>query len=309
VQANVTGLAGLVVLIAGGTAIAQHAMTLGGFLAFYMAAGMLNGFVERIGNALPDLITGNESLLTLSRLRASGPAEPYAGTSRISFQGRIALSRVGFGYDGHDVMRDVSLEIEPGDNIAIVGPNGAGKTTILLLIAGFCRPRSGIVLADDVPYDQLDLPALRRDVGVVMQRPSLFAGTIAENIGYGHTGISRDDIEAASRLALAHEFIVALPHGYDTEIGEDGARLSGGEIQRLAIAHALVGRPRLLILDEPTNHIDADTVTRLMRGLVEHPGRPAIVTISHDDDVVRWANAVYRLDGGVLTPMRVGVPV
>jgi len=308
VQANVTGLAGLVILIAGGTAIAQHSMSLGAFLAFYVAAGMLNGFVERIGNTLPDLIAGNESLMTLLRLRASGPPEPYHGTRRIGFGGRIALRHVGFGFAGRTVLREVSLEIEADANIAITGPNGAGKTTILLLIVGFCRPQSGAVLAEDVPYDALDLPALRRGIGVVMQRPLLFAGSIAENIGYGHADISRADIIAAARLALAHDFVAALPNGYDTEIGEAGARLSGGEIQRLAIARALVGRPRLLILDEPTNHIDADTVARLMRGLIEQPGRPAILTISHDDEVVRWASRIYRLDQGVLTPASQGAP-
>ena len=153
------------------------------------------------------------------------------------------------------------------------------------------------------------MPSLRRGIGVVMQRPLLFAGTIADNIGYGHADISRADIVAAARLALAHDFVAALPNGYDTEIGEAGARLSGGEIQRLAIARALVGRPRLLILDEPTNHIDADTVGRLMRGLIGQPGRPAILTISHDDEVVRWASRVYRLDQGVLIPASQGVVV
>ncbi len=309
VQANVTGLAGLVILIAGGTAIARHDMSLGAFLAFYVAAGLLNGFVERIGNTLPDLITGNESLMTLLRLRSSGPPEPYRGTRRIDFGGRIALRHASFGFAGRTVLRDVSLEIEADANIAVTGPNGAGKTTILLLIIGFCRPQSGAVLAEEVPYDALDMPALRRGIGVVMQRPLLFAGTIAENIGYGHSDINRADIVAAARLALAHDFVAALPNGYDTEIGEAGARLSGGEIQRLALARALGGRPRLLILDEPTNHIDAETVGRLMRGLIGQPGRPAILTISHDDEVVRWASRVYRLDQGVLTPASQGAVV
>lgn len=301
VQSSVVGLAGIAVLVAGGAAVAQQSMTLGDLLAFYVAAGLLNGLIERIGNTLPDLLSGNESLVTLHRLATAVPPLPYHGTRALAFTGHIELRDVAFGYDRHEVMRDVSLVIPPASNIAITGNNGAGKTTILLLIAGFCRPTSGLLLADGVPYDELDLAELRRSIGTVMQRPSLFADTVAANIAYGHPLATRADIVAAARLAKADRFIQELPQGYDTTIGEDGMRLSGGEMQRIAIARALVGRPRLLILDEPTNHIDSATVLELMRDLARHPDGPAIVTISHDASVVRGADTVYRMEGGRLS--------
>jgi ABC-type bacteriocin/lantibiotic exporter with double-glycine peptidase domain len=304
IETNVTGMTSVVILIAGGIAIAEHVMSLGEFLAFYVAAGLLNGFVERVIGAVPDLIAGNESLVTLRLLYDAGPLEPYHGTRPIEFGGALALDDVTFAYGEHAVLRDLSLDIRPGDNIAIVGANGAGKSTILSLIIGFARPRSGRVLADGLPYDELDMRALRRSIGVVMQSPTLFSGTVIENIGYGRHDIGRAEIVAAARRALASDFIESLPNGYDTEIGEGGVRLSGGECQRLAIARALVGRPRLLILDEPTNHLDQGAVNRLMVGLVDDANRPAILTISHDPEVVRFADRVFKLERGRLSLVR-----
>ena len=139
---------------------------------------------------------------------------------------------------------------------------------------------------------------------IVMQNPTLFSGTVIENIAYGSRGVGRTEIIAAARRALATDFIESLPNGYDTEIGEGGVRLSGGECQRLAIARALVGSPRLLILDEPTNHLDQEAVNRLMASLVDDPERPAILTVSHDPEVVRFADTVFRLERGRLSLVR-----
>jgi ABC-type bacteriocin/lantibiotic exporter with double-glycine peptidase domain len=304
IETNVTGMASVVILIAGGIAIAQQVMSLGEFLAFYVAAGLLNGFVERVIGAVPDLVAGNESLVTLCHLYEAGPLEPYHGRQPIDFGGALKLDNVTFAYGEHTVLRGLSFEIYPGDNIAIVGANGAGKSTILSLIVGFTRPQSGTVFADDVPYDVLDMRTLRRSIGIVTQNPTLFSGTVIENIAYGSRDVSRAEVTGAARRALANNFIESLPDGYDTEIGEGGVRLSGGECQRLAIARALVGQPRLLILDEPTNHLDQGTVNRLMASLVDDPDRPAILTISHDPEVVRFADTVFRLEGGRLSVVR-----
>jgi ABC-type multidrug transport system fused ATPase/permease subunit len=140
-----------------------------------------------------------------------------------------------------------------------------------------------------------------------MQHLTFFSGTVFENISYGCRDASREEVIEASKRALADDFIRDLPRGYDTEIGGGGMRLSGGEYQRLAIARALVGRPKLLILDEPTNHLDAETVDRLMNALVNGPDRPALLTISHDPMVVRFADAVYHLEEGILSPQ--GSPI
>ncbi len=313
VQTNVTGLAAIIILVAGGIAIAQGTMTLGDFLSFYVAAGLLNGFIARVNGAFPELISGNESLVTLQEMSHAGPLDPYRGTRSVAFDGTIALRNVTFGYGTHTVLRNLSLDIRKMSNIAIVGPNGAGKSTILYLIVGFCRPDSGLLSASELPYDDIDMRELRRSIGVVMQHPTFFSGTVLDNISYGWGGIGRDEVIAAAKRALADDFVRQLPNGYDTEIGGGGMLLSGGECQRLAIARALVGRPKLLILDEPTNHLDTDTIERLMDALVNDPARPAILTISHDPTVVRFADAVYHLDGGILSapqtfPARAEIP-
>src|SRR5262249_44316119 len=153
---------------------------------------------------------------------------------------------VSVSFRGKPVLNSVNFDIGPGDNIAIVGANGAGKTTLLNLILGFLKPDDGEMLAEGKPFDEVDLRALRREIGVVPQKPTFFAGTIADNIAYGLSHVGRDEITAAAETAGAHGFIRGLPHGYETEIGEGGVLVSGGEAQRLAIARALVGRPKLL---------------------------------------------------------------
>ncbi|HUZ71435.1 MAG TPA: ABC transporter ATP-binding protein [Stellaceae bacterium] len=305
VETNVTGLAAIIILVIGGIAIAHGTMTLGEFLSFYVAAGLLNGYIARINGAFPELISGNESLVTLQEMASAGPLEPYRGTRQVAFDGTLALRDVTFSYGAHTVLRNVSLDIRNTSNIAIVGPNGAGKSTIFYLIVGFCRPEGGGLCANGVTYDEIDMRELRRSIGVVMQHPTFFSGTVLENISYGAIGVGRDDAIAAAKRAYADDFIRQLPNGYDTEIGSGGMLLSGGECQRLAIARALVGRPKLLILDEPTNHLDAETIARLMDALVNDPARPAILTISHDPTVVRFADQVYHLDGGVLSAPKI----
>ena len=307
VETNVMGLAAVIILVIGGVAIANGAMTLGEFVSFYFAAGLLNGQIGRINGALPELINGNQSLVTLRELSNAGPLEPYRGTRHIAFDGTIALRDVTFNFGSQKVLRHVSLDLDRSSNIAIVGPNGAGKTTILHLISGFYQPDGGRLLANGLPYDEIDLRELRRSIGVVMQHLTFFSGTVLENIGYGCRGASREEVIGASKRALADDFVRHLPQGYDTEIGGGGMRLSGGEYQRLAIARALVGRPKLLILDEPTNHLDAETVDRLMDALVNDPDRPALLTISHDPMVVRFADVVYHLEGGILSPQRIPI--
>jgi ABC-type bacteriocin/lantibiotic exporter with double-glycine peptidase domain len=199
------------------------------------------------------------------------------------------------------VVRDVNLELRPGSSVAIVGPNGAGKSTVLYLILGFYRPLRGALRADGAAYDRLDLVELRRGIGVVMQHPTFFAGTVRENITYGYPEATDEEIAVAARLALADEFIQALPQGYDTPIGEGGLLLSGGEVQRIAIARALLRKPKLLILDEPTNHLESAAIHRLLDHLAALEPRPGVLIISHDREVLRYADVVHRLEDGTLS--------
>ena len=301
-QSTLVALCGAVILVAGGAAVAAQQMTIGQFLSFWVAAGLLNQQVMTIVGAIPEVIAGNESMVTLHRFAMGGEPRPYQGREVIGFTGRIDLDGVDFGYDGAPVVRDVTLDIQPGATIAIVGPNGAGKSTLLYLLLGFYRPLRGELRADDVPYDRLDLVELRRRIGVVMQHPAFFAGTVRENITYGHPEATPDEVVRAARLALADDFIRRLPQGYDTPIGEDGVLLSGGEVQRIAIARALLRRPRLLILDEPTNHLENPVIHRLLENLSTLEERPGVLIISHDRDVLRYADRVHRIDNGLLVP-------
>ncbi len=304
VQSSLTGLAGVAVLIAGGIAVGHGAITLGGFLAFSVAAALATTQIDRLFAAVPAVVEGNEALGRLYRAMRDQPPPAYAGTRGIVWQGHLAFAHVRFAYGAAPLLQDVSFTLGPSDRAAIVGPNGAGKTTILNLVLGLYRPQAGRIRADGVDYELLDLRHLRRAIGLVPQHPGFFNGTVAENIAYGVSAAGAADIERAAALAGAMPLLRRLPQGLATQIGENGALLSGGERQVLAIARALVGRPRLLILDEPTNHLDRQAIGRLMDTLTALPERPAILLISHDPAVVSHTNAVYRLADGRLEPSR-----
>jgi ATP-binding cassette subfamily B protein len=295
-------LCGVVILVAGGAAVAAGQMTIGGFLSFWVAAGLMNQQIMTIVGAIPEVIAGNESMVTLHQFARSCEPRPYHGREVIRFGGSITMHGVDFGYGGAPVVREVCLDIRPGVTVAIVGPNGAGKSTLLYLILGLYRPLRGTLRADGVSYDRLDLVELRRGIGVVMQHPTFFAGTVRDNITYGYPEATQEEITVAARLALADEFIQALPQGYDTPIGEGGMLLSGGEVQRIAIARALLRRPKLLILDEPTNHLEHAAIHRLLDNLAGLDQRPGVLVISHDREVLGYADRIHRLADGLLMP-------
>ncbi len=302
VQSILTGLSGIIILVVGGITVANKSITIGEFISFYVAAGYLNGYVNTITTSIADIIAGNESIVTLYQLAATKNVQPYCGKKQIPFKGFLSFESVSFRYDDQPVLENVSLSLHPHSRVAIIGSNGTGKSTMTHLILGFYSPLTGRLYADDVPYEEVDVAHLRKQIGIVMQDPALFSGTILENISYGSPEADRKQITRAARLAMADDFIRKLPEGYDTHIGEDGVLLSGGERQRLSLARALLRRPKLLILDEPTNHLDRAAVGQLLDNLDDLDDRPAILMISHDMNVVRHAHEVYRLEKGVLTP-------
>jgi ATP-binding cassette subfamily B protein/subfamily B ATP-binding cassette protein MsbA len=215
--------------------------------------------------------------------------------------GHVHVDDVTFGYDaGRPVLRGVSLEARPGEVVAIVGPTGAGKSTLVSLIPRFFDPWTGAVRIDGSDVRGAQVHSLRQQIALLLQEPFLFPMTVAENIAYGRPGATRAEIEAAARAARADEFIARLPAGYDTSIGERGAALSGGERQRLAIARALVKDAPILILDEPTSSLDAETERTLMGALERLMRGRTVLIIAHRLSTVRRADRIVVVAEGAV---------
>jgi ABC-type bacteriocin/lantibiotic exporter with double-glycine peptidase domain len=316
VQNAVAASSGLLVLALGGRAVALHHMSLGDLLAFYAILALLLKQVTLAISVLPFVHAGYESLPRIEEILEADEQEPYSGTRRLDFEGGFEFEDVSFSYDGEPVLRSLSLTIEPGEHLAIFGPNGAGKSTLLNLLLGLYRPQGGRLLADGVPYDTVDIPALRRSIGVVLQDAFIFPGTIAENIAFGHSDATDEEIRWAARWATADDFVKRLPGGYETETGDEGQLLSGGQRQRIAIARALVARPAVLVLDEPTTHLDDTSIRTLLANLCDFPGAPTVILISHDPEIADHVDAIHHLrDGQIVrtdrldTAMLVGGPL
>jgi ABC-type bacteriocin/lantibiotic exporter with double-glycine peptidase domain len=255
--------------------------------------------------AVPDMINGQQSLTTLFGLLENTSEQPYTGRRSIEFDGSVRAENVSFSYHadgGPPLLCDVSFRVETGQRMCITGSNGAGKSTLLMLLLGFYRPQQGMLYAGGISYEDLDMRSLRRGIGTVMQTPLLFTGSVRDNIAYGSPHADDSEIEEAARAALAHEFIVALDDGYATEVGDEAHRLSGGQRQRIGIARALLGKPKMLILDEPTTYLDRHSVTELIERLSKLPFAPAIVTVTHDAQLLRGTDYSYHIEDGCMRP-------
>jgi len=302
IQGSIVTTSGILILLIGGWSVSQGTMTIGELLSFYVVVGLLSKYLNSIWTSIPQIISGQRSLSALHRILEEPNNPEYSGKKRISFGGEIILERVSFGYMNFPVLHEIDLVISPNTSVAFYGPNGAGKTTIAYLIMGLYRPVSGRILADGIPYDELDIRHLRDHMSMVTQDPILFHGTLFENISYGRPDADIDDVVRAAQLAAAHSFIQDLPRGYRTLVGDRGVLLSGGQRQRVALARALLRRPRLLILDEPTNHLDLEAVRQFMGNLKTVDFRPSVFIITHDRGILRDADHVYQLDRGRILP-------
>ena len=305
VQYAVLAASGVLILVVGGRGVASDAISLGQLLSFSVATALLVKHLGAAMGAVPQVIVGRESLLRLAEILLEGDETPPAGLAVGPFRGNVAVRGVWFQYGERPLLRGVDLELRPGTTTALTGLNGAGKTTLIQLILGLQRPDRGELYADGRAYGELDLVGLRRCIGVVPQEPLIVDGTVLENVCYGSPGADRDAAIEAARLALADDFIRELPSGVDTPVGEEGVRLSGGQRQRIAIARALVRRPALLILDEPGNHLDRPTVRRMLEHLRRVTPAPAILFVTHDEEIMARCDVVCRLDDGSIVA---GVP-
>ena len=200
--------------------------------------------------------------------------------------------------DGQPVLRGVTLDVAPGERVAVVGRSGVGKTTLVSLLLRFYGARGGRILLDGHDVETMDLTWLRQQIALVLQEPIMFSGTLAENIAYGRPDANPAEVVAASRAADLHEFVMSLPGGYDTAVGERGVRLSGGERQRVAIARAFLKKAPILILDEPTSNLDATTERQIFESLDRLAGGRTTLLIAHRLATVQRADRIVVLVDG-----------
>jgi ABC-type multidrug transport system fused ATPase/permease subunit len=216
-------------------------------------------------------------------------------------KGHVALRGVSFAYPSRRAQSGldaVDLEVQPGEVVALVGPSGAGKSTILSLLDRFYDADAGAISLEGVDVRRLELASLRRALAIVAQEPVLFSGTIRDNIAYGTARVTTQaEIEAAARDAYAHDFIRHLPDGYDTVIGERGTKLSGGQKQRIALARAIIAAPRVLILDEATSNLDAESEAAVQAALARLMRGRTTIIVAHRLSTVRDADRIVVLDG------------
>lgn len=301
----IANLGYVAIILYGGRQVIQGQITIGEIIAFITYVGQLIEPVRRLGMIIPAVaIAGSAAerifdiLDTVSEVRDEPGAVPIG-----QIQGRVEFEHVSFSYGRKKVLNDINFRVEAGQTIALLGSTGSGKSTIISLVPRFYDPSEGRVLVDGTDVRKVTLHSLRSQIGIVMQDTTLFAGTIRENITFGNEQASEEEIIRAARAAQAHEFIIQSAQGYDTRVGERGVTLSGGQRQRLAIARALLMDPRILILDDATASVDAETehlIQLAFQNLVR--GRTTFV-IAHRLSTVRNADQIIVMDKGRIQAM------
>jgi ATP-binding cassette subfamily B protein len=225
-------------------------------------------------------------------------AEPVSPVHPGRLEGRIELRQVRFKYGAREVLHGLDLTIEPGEMVGLVGQSGAGKSTLINLICRFYDVAEGSIRVDAHDIRSFPIAEYRQNIGIVLQDPFLFYGTVAENIAYGRPDTGRAEIVAAARAAGAHEFILRLPDGYDSLVGERGQSLSGGERQRISIARALLIDPRILILDEATSSVDTETEREIQHALENLIRGRTTIAIAHRLSTLRRADRLVVMHRG-----------
>jgi ATP-binding cassette subfamily B protein len=300
----------LIVWAVGAPRVLQYAQTggaqgmpLGVFIAFtgYMwmfwapvqHLGMMSRTINRVSTSASRVFEVLDTVPSIVNKPEAKSIEPL--------QGHVRFENVTFTYDSvRNVLKGVTFDVQPGEMIGLVGPSGGGKTTLINLICRFYDVKDGSVKIDGFDVRDLELAGMRRQIGVVLQEPYLFHGTIAENIAYGSHNASLRDIIAAARAANAHEFICGFPDGYETIVGERGQTLSGGERQRISIARAILHNPRLLILDEATSSVDTETEKKIQEALQRLVAGRTTFAIAHRLSTLSIADRLFVMEDGKL---------
>lgn len=279
----------------GGSMVLQGHISMGEFLGFCAALALLRQQIAVFNNSLPNVLSGRESLIAVQELLAQSYSNTSSGKQKIIFSGKITIDSVCYDHGQHKVLDGCSLSIAAGTTNALSGPNGEGKTTLIDLIIGHVKPKKGAIYADDVAYDNLDIGSFRQQIGVVPQQPLLFAGSVLDNITFPVKYVSVDKVIPIAHMVGLHQFIEKLPQGYQTQITENGTVLSGGQRQCIAIARALFRKHSLLILDEPSNHLDAVIVKKVISNITHLPHKPSILLITHDEGIANSLDHHFQL--------------
>jgi len=289
------------ILFFGAQQVIAGALTVGGLVAFNMFAQRVSGPVIRMAQLWQDFQQVRLSVQRMGDILNAGP-EPGAGsrTTLSALSGHIHFENVRFRYaaDGPWTLDDINLDLPAGATLGIAGSSGSGKSTLTKLLQRLYLPASGRVLIDGVDLAQIDPVWLRRQIGVVLQENVLFNRSIRDNIALADPALPIDRVMTAARLAGAHDFILALPQGYDTIVEERGTNFSGGQRQRLAIARALIANPRILILDEATSALDAESEEIVQRNLKAIAAGRTVVIIAHRLSAIRQCDRILTLDKG-----------
>lgn len=291
----------LIVWYVGGLDVIGGTMTLGTLMMFHIYLAM---FYEPLRYVSPLINWASRSMTAAERLFEvidSQPEQFDDGNLKAipNIVGEVKFHNMTFGYDAHKpVLRDINLHVKPGEMIGLVGHSGAGKSTLINLICRFYTPDAGRLEIDGEDIKQINLKDLRRQIGVVLQEPYLFSGTIAENISYANPDAAMEEIITAAKAANAHEFIIKFPDGYDTEVGERGGSLSGGERQRISIARAILHNPRILILDEATSSVDVETEKKIQQAIDRLVQNRTTFAIAHRLSTLRNADRLFVIEKG-----------
>lgn len=293
------GLMYIIIVVAGALFIGQGKLTVADFTAYLLYATVLLNSIRRIVEFIEQFqrgMTGIERFYEIMDAEPDITDAPDAKELK-DVKGAVTFDNVGFHYadDDNDVLHHLSLDVKPGQSIALVGPSGAGKTTLCNLIPRFYDVTEGRILIDGQDIRTLTQRSLRQAIGVVQQDVYLFAGTVMENILYGKPGATEQEVIEAAKMAGAHDFIMALPQGYDTYVGERGVRLSGGQKQRISIARVFLKNPPILILDEATSALDNESEHLVQASLEKLAHGRTVFTIAHRLTTIKGADIIWVL--------------